>query len=262
MKRFAVAGLASLLLHAGGGLALWKIISAPPDGLRALLVELGSPLAERLPPLRVPVQKTRSRPDVLQPAPPSDAIPALPSLDETLIASRAGAGAASISPTDEPAKATPPNATLPAHAPVDAGSIGVSLEPVPPPSGPQGKAQGTPVSGPGAPSSSGPAFPAAFPAQGDAPNWGFLTLLRSRIEGSLIYPPTARRRGLAGLVELEIRLNFDGSVAKITVVRSSGHALLDQAAVRGVEEAAPFSLPPDLPHRPVTVLVPIAFELR
>jgi len=262
MKQFVVAGLASLLLHAAGVLALWKIIGAPPDGLRALLVELGPPLAERLPPLRVPVQKIRSRPDVLRPVLPSDTIPALPSLDETLTASRGGAGAATISPRDEPAEATPPNATLPAHAPVDAGSIGVNLEPILSSPGPPEKAQGTSVTGLGARSSSEPAFPAVFPGQGGVPNWGFLTLLRSRIEESLVYPPTARRRGLAGLVEVEIRLRFDGSVEKITVVRSSGHALLDQAAVRGVEEAAPFSLPRDLPHRPVTVLLPIAFELR
>jgi protein TonB len=44
------------------------------------------------------------------------------------------------------------------------------------------------------------------------------------------YPPEAIRNGLTGTVELEILVGTDGKPLEATVVRSSGHRVLDQAA--------------------------------
>ena len=41
-------------------------------------------------------------------------------------------------------------------------------------------------------------------------------------------------------------INQDGSLAEVTVLRSSGVALLDQEAVRAIQNASPF---PPLPDR-------------
>ncbi|ATE71321.1 energy transducer TonB [Lysobacter capsici] len=49
------------------------------------------------------------------------------------------------------------------------------------------------------------------------------------------YPPQAVRENLTGVVELEILVGIDGKPIDVTVVRSSGHRLLDQAAIRVVK---------------------------
>jgi len=51
------------------------------------------------------------------------------------------------------------------------------------------------------------------------------------------YPAVARRRGLQGSVLLKFELTPDGLVRNITVVRSSGHQQLDQAAKDNAKES-------------------------
>jgi len=48
------------------------------------------------------------------------------------------------------------------------------------------------------------------------------------------YPPQAVRDGLTGIVELEILVGIDGRPIEVSIVRSSGHRVLDQAARRVV----------------------------
>lgn len=50
----------------------------------------------------------------------------------------------------------------------------------------------------------------------------------------ILYPRRARRRGLEGVVELRILVDRAGSVARVVILRSSGHPLLDDAAKSGV----------------------------
>ncbi len=59
--------------------------------------------------------------------------------------------------------------------------------------------------------------------------------------GNLNYPPEARSRGLSGSLSLDVALNADGTVAGILLRRSSGEKVLDEAAKRIVELAAPFA---------------------
>jgi len=59
--------------------------------------------------------------------------------------------------------------------------------------------------------------------------------------GNLNYPEEARRRGLSGQLRLDVALNPDGSINVITVRRSSGYTVLDDAARRIVQLAAPFA---------------------
>lgn len=51
------------------------------------------------------------------------------------------------------------------------------------------------------------------------------------------YPAWARRRGMEGVVEVEIAVDETGAVTDLRVVRSSGHPLLDAAALRGLRGA-------------------------
>ncbi|MDD2915817.1 MAG: energy transducer TonB [Gallionella sp.] len=65
--------------------------------------------------------------------------------------------------------------------------------------------------------------------------------------GNLNYPEQARRLQLYGSLQLSVSIRADGSVENVEVSRSSGHRVLDAAAMRIVKLAAPYSpLPPDI----------------
>ena len=59
--------------------------------------------------------------------------------------------------------------------------------------------------------------------------------------GNLNYPDEARRNRLFGNLILHVAVLPDGSVKEINVKKSSGHKLLDDAAVRIVRLSAPFA---------------------
>jgi protein TonB len=71
----------------------------------------------------------------------------------------------------------------------------------------------------------------------------YMEAWRAKVErvGNLNYPDEARKRKLSGNLILDVALNPDGSVNDIVIRRSSGHKILDDAAIRIVHLAAPFS---------------------
>lgn len=75
----------------------------------------------------------------------------------------------------------------------------------------------------------------------------YMEAWRAKVErvGNLNYPDEARRRKLSGSLILDVALNPDGTVNQITIRRTSGHRILDDAAVRIVNLAAPFAPFPD-----------------
>jgi protein TonB len=66
---------------------------------------------------------------------------------------------------------------------------------------------------------------------------------RLKIErvGNLNYPDAAREQKLYGSLLLTVSIRSDGSVENIEISRSSGHKLLDAAAVKIVTMSAPFA---------------------
>jgi protein TonB len=71
----------------------------------------------------------------------------------------------------------------------------------------------------------------------------YLDAWRRKVEriGNLNYPDHAKRSKLYGDLVLLVSVKADGSVEQIKVLHSSGHKILDDAAVRIVRLAAPFS---------------------
>ncbi len=71
----------------------------------------------------------------------------------------------------------------------------------------------------------------------------YLDAWRRKVEriGNLNYPDQAKRSKLYGNLVLHVAVKADGSVERIRVLHSSGHKILDDAAVRIVRLAAPFS---------------------
>jgi protein TonB len=71
----------------------------------------------------------------------------------------------------------------------------------------------------------------------------YLQAWRRKIErvGTLHFPDEARRKGLYGNLVLQVSLNADGTIHEIALSRSSGHKILDDAAIRIVRLSAPFA---------------------
>jgi protein TonB len=72
---------------------------------------------------------------------------------------------------------------------------------------------------------------------------------RAKIErvGNLNYPDAARQMKLYGSLLITVSIRSDGTVESVEINRSSGHNVLDAAAVRIVEMSAPFApFPPDI----------------
>jgi protein TonB len=71
----------------------------------------------------------------------------------------------------------------------------------------------------------------------------YLDAWRRKIEriGNLNYPDKAKRDGIYGSLTLKVAINPNGTVNEILVLRSSGHKILDDAAIRIVRLAAPFA---------------------
>lgn len=70
---------------------------------------------------------------------------------------------------------------------------------------------------------------------------------RQKVEkvGNLNYPAAAKEHKLYGRLQMTVSIRADGTVEKIELNRSSGHAVLDEAAQRIVELAGPYAAFPE-----------------
>ena len=70
---------------------------------------------------------------------------------------------------------------------------------------------------------------------------------RQKIEriGNLNYPEEAKAKRIYGSLQLTVAIRADGEVDSVEINRSSGHKVLDQAAIRIVRLASPFARFPD-----------------
>jgi len=91
---------------------------------------------------------------------------------------------------------------------------------------------------------------------------GYLAHVRRLIQESLQYPLAARRRGLKGTVHLEILIKPDGAISAVSVISSSLHQMLDEAALEAVRNLGPQPFPAGLMPRPLRVRLPVVFDLQ
>ncbi len=72
----------------------------------------------------------------------------------------------------------------------------------------------------------------------------------------LFYPPLAVTQGLEGEVVLLLALDAGGQIRSLAIAKSSGHALLDDAALDAVRHIGA------LPGNPPQTLLPVTFRLQ
>lgn len=103
--------------------------------------------------------------------------------------------------------------------------------------------------------------PLAQQAQSNAPDsWEGRVL--ARLEKFRRYPGSARSARQQGVVYIRFRMNRDGHVLTSSIVRSSGSAALDQAALDTLRRADPLpKIPTDRPDE-IEIAVPVEFYLR
>lgn len=129
--------------------------------------------------------------------------------------------------------------------------------------GDAGAVSGRPESGEVGGSSGGEALALGVPGDVAAAEYRtYYDGIRRHIRDALRYPASARRQGLSGTVELELEVRPSGTVGAVTVVRSSSHRALDDAALEAVRGLPRMPFPPGLRPRTLRVRIPVDFELR
>ncbi|MBI4002015.1 MAG: energy transducer TonB [Nitrospira defluvii] len=90
----------------------------------------------------------------------------------------------------------------------------------------------------------------------------FLRRMHVKIVEGREYPLNAVKLGLQGTTTVKINLLPDGQAESIRVRKSSGHHLLDEAALEAVHKILPLTPPPEAGNQMLEVSVPISFLLR
>jgi len=91
---------------------------------------------------------------------------------------------------------------------------------------------------------------------------GYVRLVQEAILENVAYPMEARRANLSGSVVLSLHLRANGNLASVFVNESSGHKLLDKAAVFTVKRLAPYpAFPNNLTLKEIWIEVPINYQL-
>jgi protein TonB len=77
------------------------------------------------------------------------------------------------------------------------------------------------------------------------------------------FPAAAEKQGMSGTAVVSFTVNAQGRRQRRKIVRSSGHAILDQAAVAMVHKASPFPpVPANLGKGAIAISAPVRFDLR
>jgi periplasmic protein TonB len=83
-----------------------------------------------------------------------------------------------------------------------------------------------------------------------------LEAIRQRVQAAVVYPQTARERGIQGVARIQFRIDPAGRAAEVITVESSGSSLLDTAAEQAARDAR------ELPQLYGYVRIPVRFALE
>lgn len=90
----------------------------------------------------------------------------------------------------------------------------------------------------------------------------YFDMLRMKIETCKRYPGAARARHIEGRVKVSFVITDEGHLLSAAIVTPSRNRSLDRAALRAIQNAAPFAPPPaNLFKPPLSMEITIVFEL-
>jgi len=91
----------------------------------------------------------------------------------------------------------------------------------------------------------------------------YIQEIRREFEEHMSYPKEARTRRLQGVAVVRLIINEDGSLMDIEIVESSGHPVIDNAALQTVRRASPLPrIPESMRVGRLELVLPISFSLR
>lgn len=97
---------------------------------------------------------------------------------------------------------------------------------------------------------------------GNANASSYNALVIAHLQRHRVYPEQARAAGIKGVSTVNFQLARSGAVVGVSLVRSSGNAILDQAAVAMVRRASPFPPFPGDYQGSGSFTAPLNFNLR
>lgn len=87
--------------------------------------------------------------------------------------------------------------------------------------------------------------------------------VQERIASNVLYPKAAKEANAQGIVELTLSIIKSGALASASVSKSSGYAVLDEAALETVHRLSPYlAFPLDSSIKEVTLTIPIVYQLN
>jgi protein TonB len=94
------------------------------------------------------------------------------------------------------------------------------------------------------------------PAESHPDEKAAMSTIFDLVSKTVVYPPSARRSGIEGIVKVSFRIRADGKAEDIKVSKSSGFDILDEAAVKAVKKGTHY------PPVGKLVVVPVRFTLK
>jgi protein TonB len=199
----------------------------------------------------------------------------LPILQVQLVRTSPAAPRPSAEPQPETAPAEAPRAKPPPEKPRSRPTpVIASAEPVrtrearavallpAPPAAPEPALAAAPA----VPEPPAPPAPADKPAVAEATPrdvlFGFGRLLEQALESNQQYPRLARQRGWQGVVKMRVQFLPGGQIGQVSIVRSSGFAMLDETAIAMLRTAELPPIPDGLRRREFLLDVPVEFRLK
>ena len=76
----------------------------------------------------------------------------------------------------------------------------------------------------------------------------YMKHIKDKVQNVWIYPQDARENGIQGRLLVYFSISKDGSLCRLSLVRSSGSKILDDAAMQAIKDASPFPKLPDRFH--------------
>jgi protein TonB len=202
----------------------------------------------------------------------SPRLPDLPTLEVLLPRPAAALPALAAEPQPEPVRTEAPPQAKPESSrpkvrsrPTSAISRPEAANPVDTPVAAAPPAEPAPAAAPAVQEApAAPAEPVRAAAEAEPADvlFGYGRLLEQALESNQQYPRLARQRGWQGLVKMRVQFLPGGQIGQISIVRSSGFAMLDETAVAMLRSAALPPVPDGLRRREFLLDVPVEFRLR